>query len=340
MNLIDKFKTTRQAIKKADNILVVGHLRPDGDAIAACCAVLEILKTFKKKAWGFCSGNLPDFFNFLPNFYQINSSVKDLKNKINLDIDSENFLDFFDLIFVLDCGSLARTDLSKEIKRSREKKRPFIIEIDHHPAVDNYADLEIRQPLSASTTELIYDFYQFLDWPLNKDIANCLLTGIVADTGNFFYPNASAKSLKIAANLLTAGANLSKIVKQVVSNKNMTTFKLWGLAMERLQSHPNYSFACSVLTLNDLQAISNEAEEISETLSSIAGFLSNLAGVKATLLLHETAPGMIKGHLRSANPHINIAKLARLLGGGGHPQAAGFALAGKLIKTESGWQVK
>ncbi len=194
--------------------------------------------------------------------------------------------------------------------------------------------------MAASTTEIIYDISSFLNIDFNKNLSECLLTGIITDTGNFFYPNASAKTLKVAAQLLEKGANLSKIIKYVNTNKNIATFKLWGLAMERLTVHPNYDFAFSVLTLNDLESISSDWEEISETLSSIAGFLSNLANVKATLLLHETAVGMIKGHLRSSDPNVDVSILAQKLGGGGHPQASGFSIAGEIIKEKNNWQVK
>jgi bifunctional oligoribonuclease and PAP phosphatase NrnA len=327
MNLIEKFNLLSKKIEEANNILVVGHLRPDGDAISSCCAILEIAKMFKKEARAFCSGNLPNYLQFLPNF-----------NKISFSFLNNSLADF-DLMIVVDCGSLSRTNLSSEIKKSRIVKKPFIVEIDHHPAMDSYADLEIRQPLSASTTELIYEFFQSLNFSLNKNIAECLLTGIITDTGNLFYPNVSAKTLKISSDLMSSGANLSKITKHIASSQNMSRFKLWGLAMDRLEVNLKYDLAYSVLTLEDLKKISDDSEEISEILSSIAGFLSNLADVKFTLLLHETAPNMIKGHLRSSSPNIDISKLAYLLGGGGHPQASGFSLAGKIEKVNSNWTV-
>lgn len=336
MNKLEKYKTVENKIKDANRILVIGHLRPDGDAISSCCAILEIIKNFNKEVFSFCSGYLPEVFDFLPNFYNINSSISQLKKRANINERDENFLEKFDLIIVVDCGSLARTNLSKEIKKNNKS---YIIEFDHHPKVDNYANLEIREPLASSTTEVIYEFYSYLNLPLTKEIATCLLTGIITDTGNFFYPNASAKSIKIASKLLLGGANLSEINKQTKVYRNLATFKLWGLAMDRLQIHPNYNFAYSVLSLKDLQSISGDLDEINETLGSIAGFLVNLANVKATLLLYQTANNMIKGNLRSSDKSIDVSKLAKLLGGGGHPQAAGFSLAANLVRTKLGWKI-
>ncbi len=115
MKIEEKFNLFKDKIKESQNILIVGHLRPDGDAIASCCAIQEILKQFNKKGEIFCSGNLPGNFNYLPNYYQISSSIEDLKSKI--ECSQENIVECFDLIIVVDCGSLSRTNLSQEIKK-------------------------------------------------------------------------------------------------------------------------------------------------------------------------------------------------------------------------------
>ncbi len=334
----EKYKIFEERVKQAENILVIGHLKPDGDAISSVCAILEILKGLNSSSFGYCSGIIPKSFDYLANYYQIYNNQEGISNHIELNKD--NFLLSFDLLIIVDCGSIARTNFKKEILDSRQHKKPYIIEIDHHPLVDNYTDLEIRDNLAASTTEIIYDLCISLKIEINKALAECLLTGIITDTNNFFYPNASAKSLKISSHLLERGANLSKIIKQVSINRNLATFKLWALAMDRLEVHSKFNLAFSVLTLKDLQDIKADAEEINETLSSIAGFLSNLAKVKVSLLLHETSIDMIKGHLRSSSKETNISNLARYFGGGGHPQASGFAIAGKLEKINNSWQIK
>ncbi len=336
--LKEKYKIFEKRIQEAENVLVVGHLKPDGDAISSVCAILEILKKYNKKSLAYCSGIIPSNFDYLANYYKIYNDIEEINKYIELEKD--NFLLSFDLLIIVDCGSIARTNIKKEILNSRQYNKPFIIEIDHHPMVDDYADLKLRDILAASTTEIIYDLCISLEIEINKDLAECLLTGIITDTNNFFYPNASANSLKISAHLLEKGANLSKIVRQALINKNLATFKLWALAMNNLEVHPKYSLAYSILTLDDLKQVKADPEEISETLSSIAGYLSNLANVKASLLLHETSVGMIKGHLRSSDKKTNISHLARYFGGGGHPQASGFAMAGKLEKINNSWQIK
>ncbi len=130
-----------EQIKKSNNILIVTHDNPDGDAVSSACAMAEILESLKKNYLIYCLSQLHHQFNFLPQ-----------TEKFKTKLDYFNF----DLIITLDCGNLKRTNLTKQIK-SRTANQ-FIIEFDHHPKVENYANLEIRNPEAASTTEVLYDF--------------------------------------------------------------------------------------------------------------------------------------------------------------------------------------
>ncbi len=322
-----KYLVARKMIEKAKRVLLIGHIRPDGDAIASCLALSYLLNNLKKENKIVCLGNLPVYFNYLKNFNKIINS----KDKINLN--------YFDLIITLDCGSLSRTGLSEEILDLKNKGKIRLIEIDHHLSQASPADLEIRDSSKAATTELIYDLWQAFDLKLDKDVAEAILTGLITDTNNFFYPNASSETIFLAAKLLNKGANLNRIVRQVKKATNIYSLKLWGLAMERLSVHEEYNLAYSVLSKEDLKTLRIKEDELSETLSLIAGFLSNLANVKATLLLYDNDQGIIKGHLRSTNKKINVAKLANYLGGGGHSQAAGFITSGELVKSGSNWKI-
>jgi bifunctional oligoribonuclease and PAP phosphatase NrnA len=319
--------STKEIIYKSRRVLIIGHIRPDGDAISSCLALSYLLNKLQKEYELFCLDNIPPYFNYLKDFNKIKNKKKEVDFKT------------FDLVITADCGSLARTGCSEEIVTLKKNNKIKLIEIDHHLSNDSIADIELRDPSKAATTELIYELCQTFNFDINKDTAEAILTGLITDTANFFYPNASASTISLAAKLLNKGANLNKIVSQVKKGNNIKTLKLWGLAMERLSIHQKYNFAYSVLSKEDLKVLKIEENELNETLSFIAGFLSNLANVKATLLLYDSGNGMVKGHLRSANKSINVAKLANYLGGGGHSQAAGFIIKGELIKKENTWEV-
>lgn len=313
------FQKAYNLIKSSNNILVAIHEQPDGDALASASLMAEILSLFNKKYTLYCASRINGHYDFLPH-------LEELKNHYG-----ENFN--FDLIIVLDCGSLERTKLAKEILGRSTGQ--LVLEIDHHPKVKDYADLEIRDSASAATAEILYYFLKANGIKMNKNLANCVLTGILTDTGNFLYPATSPKTVNIASEMLADGAKLPQIMEHTWRNKSIASMKTWGKAMSRLKINPDYNLAFTILESKDVPAEVSEEE-----LEGMAGFLSNLNAVNGILLLRQLPDGRIRGSLRTARLDINVSKLARALGGGGHAKAAGFTIFGLLQKTENGWRIK
>ncbi|MFH0891794.1 MAG: bifunctional oligoribonuclease/PAP phosphatase NrnA [Candidatus Falkowbacteria bacterium] len=316
----EKFKLAWNKIQAANKILLVTHKKPDGDALGSICALSEILES-KKNYDAFCGDAPSAQFDFLPHIEKIRSD--------------RNSLDFFsyNLIVVLDCGGISRTGLEKEILNRRSGQ--YVIEFDHHPKMDDYADLEIRLPKSSSTAEVLHDFLKTNGIKPNKNVANCLLAGILIDTGNFLYPSTSDKTVKIGAAMLSAGARLPTIIENTWRNKNLPGMKFWGKAIDNLSVNKKYNFAYTVLTHEDIARSGATEEEF----DGIAGFLSNLCGVNGLLVLREEADGRIKGSLRTTHPTVDISKLAKILGGGGHAKASGFVMEGRIENAGQGWRV-
>lgn len=307
-------------IKSSNNILLTTHDAPDGDALSSACIMIELLEAMKKSYAAYCYDAPPSQFDFLP-----------CVEKIVSDKSKFNFSDF-DLIIALDCGGINRTKLAPKL--SSRSKSQIAIEIDHHPKLDDYADYELRDPQAAATTEVLYRFFKANDLKITKNIANCILTGILTDTGNFLYPSTSQETVKIASEMLKRGARLPQIMKNTWRNKSLTSMKVWGTAMSRLKINQKYNFAHTVLTLEDVRGVTEEEIE------GLSGFISNLHNVKGILLLREQPDGMLKGSLRTSRNDVNLTALAALLGGGGHRRASGFKIKGKLAETGEGWKVK
>lgn len=304
-------------IKQSNNILIATHEHPDGDAVASSCAMAEVLSLLGKKYRLYCYDKMNYQMDFLPH-------LDEFKN------DYEKF--DFDLIITLDCGSVERTRLEKEILN--RKKNQMVLEIDHHPKVKDYADLEIRDSQAAATAEILYYFLKANKIKINKNLANSILTGIMTDTGNFLYPSTSPETINIASEMLRFGARLPQIMENTWRNKSIASMKTWGKAMSNLQINKKYNLAFTVLRAEDVP------EEISEDeLEGMSGFLSNLDEVNGLMVLRQMPDGRIKGSLRTSKPNINISKLAQALGGGGHAKAAGFNVEGKIEKTKKGWQI-
>ena len=157
---------------------------------------------------------------------------------------------------------------------------------------------------------------------------------ILTDTGNFLYPSTSPETVNIASEMLIRGAKLPQIMENTWRNKSIASMKTWGKAMSELKINKKYNFGFTVLKSEDVPA-----EVTEEELEGMSGFLSNLSSVNGVMLLRQMPDGKIKGSLRTSNPKVDVSKLARILGGGGHAKAAGFSVEGKLEKTKEGWKI-
>lgn len=337
MDYQNKLKLAYQKIIASDNILLIGHLSPDADAISSLAAIIEILKNKNKNFYAFALGKKDGEYTFIPNENDINSVPPKSLNQ-------------FDLVIVFDCGSLSRTGIEREIKNSivirnssATKKFPFFIEIDHHEKIDDWSDLEIRRQDKASTSVIVHDLLKAGGEHLNKALSECILSGLMADTGCFLYSNSSAKAVALASKMLNHGASFNKILKATTKNSNLLSLKIWGRAIENLHFNQETGLASSGLTERELEELKNESEEkedlIADLFGVIVSFICSLKNVKVALLLREEH-GLIKGSLRTNDDNIDVAKIASKFGGGGHKKAAGFSLLGKLIQTENGWKVK
>lgn len=323
LNIINKFKTAYNKIKKAENILIVTHQRPDGDALASSCSMACLLKKLNIKFTIFCQDDPTSNYSFLPFINKITTRRPPI----------ESFFEY-DLIIILDCGNKQRTGIAEEI--SIRKSNQFCIEFDHHPKIDDYANLEIRLSSAAATTEILYYFFKINNIKITKNIANCILTGILTDTANFIYQSTSDKTAEIASKMLSYGARFPEIIEKTWRNKSLSSMKLWGNSLNNLIINKKYNLAFSILSLNEIKKYgSNE-----DIFDSLANFLGNLYGVKGVILLREEESGKIKGSLRSSHPSVDMSKLAIFLGGGGHAKAAGFFIDGKLKKEGDKWKIE
>ncbi len=322
---IYKYNQALATIRKAYNVLILVHERPDGDALASMCALSVLLDKLNIGYTLFSADPPSPAFSFLPNWEKITTERERVENK--------NFFQF-DLIILVDCACMSRSKLEKEIKH--RKSYQFVIELDHHPCREKQAsDLEIRFPQAAATTELIYYFLKHNQIKITKDLAECILTGILTDTVNFFHPSATKETIDIASKMLAKGAQFPKISKKIWQNKNVNAMRLWSVVLGNLRINPKYNIAFTVLTEKEMEKF----QEDEEVLESITNFLNNLKDVKAVVFLRQEKKGLIKGNLRTNHPRVNVAKLANHLGGGGHIKAAGFSLKGEIKKTTNGWKV-
>ena len=310
-----------EAINNSNHILLVSHEKPDGDTLGSSLALSQFLSQKGKQHKHFCLDKPASYFAFLPKIENIISDYK------LIDLSDH------DLIIAIDCGAIARTGIASDLLNLKGKT--IIVNIDHHQSNDNFGHYNLVVPNASSTSEIIYNFFILNKIPIDKYMATSLMTGILTDTMNFTNAITTQESLKAASDLLSLGARVNQIVTNLSQNKDLTALKLWGKILSRLEINHQKNFAYTVVTKEDLA----EAQIPLEAVDGLANFLSNLQDVDYILVLTQIDDETIKGSLRTTKDNIDVAKIAKDLGGDGHKKAAGFKIKGKLVKTGSGWEV-
>ncbi len=359
MELTPKQQIT-ELINKSQKILVLTHTNPDGDALGSLLALHLILQKLGKEVTAVSLDATPRFLGFLPSQDKIRhvfDGTKDFvvsvdcsqtkverlsykniieDNKLNIIITPKNGsfspddITFsygalkFDCIFVLDSPDLERLGSIYNQEAELFYETP-IINIDHHPGNDHFGRVNWVELTATSTAEILVSLLESLSREKNlidADIATCLLTGITTDTGSFQNGNTTPKSFTVAAQLIAAGARQQEIVQNIFKTKPLSTLKLWGRVLSKIQEDMSHKFAWSSVTSEDIAQEGAEAEETSGVVDEL---LKTIPNVDFALLLSERKGG-VHGSLRGIEKGINVADIARQFSGGGHELAAAFYL--------------
>ncbi|NTW26887.1 MAG: bifunctional oligoribonuclease/PAP phosphatase NrnA [Candidatus Moranbacteria bacterium] len=312
-----EFNTLSYIISKSEKILLFAHSGPDGDTSGSVLAFKEYLEMLGKHADISCVDPLP---LFLETLTQQTFTVPE-----HLDLKSYDA--------AIGCDSVERG--FQNILPSLPEKTATII-IDHHPDITITADVVIIDSRRSSACELVYEYLSSQSAHISKSIATYLMIGILSDTGNFQHANTSSRVMEISSDLMKKGASVSKIIEATFANKKLSTLKLWGRAFEKAKINPTNGLITTVLTKEDIEQCSASTEDIGQ----VASILNTVPGTKFSLVLSERDHDLIKGSLRSEEyKGVDVSEIAHLFGGGGHKLASGFEIHGKIIETQTGWEI-
>jgi bifunctional oligoribonuclease and PAP phosphatase NrnA len=313
-------KKAWELLNSSQNILLTTHENTDGDDLGSLLAILKVLRKEKKRVTAMVTGGIPKNLTFLPD-HQLVTEARTAKSEE---------LSEFDLLVTFGCGRLERTGL----KWFYGKKIP-IINFDHHPDNTKFGVVNIVDDSASSVAEITYHFLKTLDFTIEKDMATCLLTGIFTDTGGFKHANTSADALEAAADLLKKGARIDRIAQQTTGRKQPATIKAWAKGLENTRLDLEKRMVFSILTEEDLKDIGATDED----LEGFVELLNNIPQARFALLLRQDGE-VVKGSLRS-EPHkqVDVSRIAKSFGGGGHKLASGFKIKGKLVKENGAWKI-
>jgi bifunctional oligoribonuclease and PAP phosphatase NrnA len=297
-----------QALRSHDRFLVTTHENPDGDALGSLLAAKLALEQLGKDVEIALptEAPLPGEYEFMP--------LDGLLRAWPEDADTRVFL-------ALDCANESRIAEPAVLGRA-----PLVVDVDHHHDNSRFGKINLIVPEASSTGEVLRDVFRELDVRLTPEIAEALYIALVTDTGRFQYTNTTPKALRLAAELVEAGADVHRIFQGVYESVQFAKLKLLARALDRAQVYEGGAIVVSYLLRTDFTDV-GAAEPYSE---GIIDYLRAVEGAEMAVLIREPPRTGGQGpsrrvSLRSSVDELDVSAIARRSGGGGHRQAAGFS---------------
>lgn len=304
MSVLEQIK---ELIHKAKKILIMTHENPDGDAVGSSLGFMNGLKKLNKEV-DVVIPKINEMYSFLPGF-------DGLKTNVNPGD--------YDLCIALDSSDLERLGECKDLFQKIEDT----IVIDHHITNQNYGDANYVNAVASSTCQNIIVILAALDISIDKDIATCIYSGMLTDTGGFRY-NVQPETFEIAGMLLETGIDISRIYKILFDETTEARTRLLGRAINNLEILENGKVAFTYVTAKDMEELNNKDGDQ----ENIVNYGRNISGVEVSVFLREK-DGKYKVSMRS-NEYVDVSVISTMFFGGGHVKAAGFEIAETLEEAK------
>ena len=296
-----------EAIRGRERFLVTTHENPDGDALGSLLASHLALEALGKDSVMFLAGPapLPGEYRFLPLDGLLRELPADASERV---------------LLAVDCANESRLGADAAVLH----QAPYTVNIDHHHDNSRFGDVDLVDDAASSTGEVLRDVFRELGLELTPELAEPLYVALVTDTGRFQYANTTPKALRLAAELVEAGADVHKVFQGVYESVQFAKLKLLARALERAQVYEGGGLVVSYLLRDDFAEV-GAVEPYSE---GIIDFLRAVEGAHMAALIREPPRGGSPARrisLRASHDELDVSAIARASGGGGHRQAAGFS---------------
>ncbi len=349
-------------IDKSQSILLLTHAKADCDGLGSMISMYQVLQSLGKEVVAATNDPAPDNLSFLPSINVVQNSITSKnfvitldisgtplnkikyklaedKNSVNIvvtpskghfkpeDVSFDHEVGSFDLIMTFDTGNLEHLGPIYDQNSELFFKVP-IINVDHHASNTDFGTINLVDMVAASTTEVLLGLLEEMEKKyqkkyINEDIATLLLAGLITDTGSFQHANTSPHAMETAAKLLDRGARQQEIIKNIYKTKKLSTLKLWGSVLSKVETDPIYRLVWSSISKHDLEESGASSEE-SESI--IDDLLSNAPGAELIMLFKYNDEGFVSVSMRSTTNSVDVGKICQENGGGGHVRAAGFKM--------------
>ena len=297
---MDHLEQVLQEIGQRRHFLVTSHARPDGDAVGSALALSQILRIMGKTAEVVLGDIVPVIYKPLPFAETI--------------VHASRVSGSYDAAIILECDSLQRT-------RLHGLEQHFLINIDHHLSAKTYAQVNWIDPKAVATAEMIFRLALAAGVTITPEVATCLYTAVLTDTGAFCYSPTSACTFELAKSLVEHGADPGKIAQSVYFSSPASKMRLLGAALSSLQRDDAITWM--VVTRHDME----RCEALDEDCEGLVNYALGISGVEVAVFFRETAGDRVRVSIRSKGA-VNVSDIAEKFGGGGHECAGGFSTEG------------
>lgn len=296
-------ETIAGILRTAPDALIVCHVAPDGDCLGSSLALALVCERAGVRAVVGSADGVPEAYRYLPGSERILPAPPEGR---------------FGVGIAMECSTLDRAGtFAGALSQCRT-----LINVDHHLSNAGYGNIVYWDTSAAAVGEQIHQIIRAMGAEVTADVAQCLLTAIVTDTGSFRFPNTTPATLRLAADLMERGASVHAVVERVYETRSAGSLRLVGQALSRLTISPDGRVAWTAITPQMMQ----DAGALPEDTTGIVGMLRQIRGVKVALVF-EVTPAGIRASIRSRDgARSNV--IAEAFGGGGHQGAAGFTVPG------------
>jgi phosphoesterase RecJ-like protein len=288
--------------------MITSHIRPDGDGLGSGLALYWMLRGMGKDVDVVLRDRVPPAYRVLPG-----SELVLVQDDVSAD---------YDAAFIIECSDVNRPGLPS-------LKDRFVVNIDHHSTTDPFGDINWIDSTSAAVGEMVYNLCKALGLEVTKEIAECIYTALLTDTGSFHFSNTTERTLKIASELVRRGVEPARISQALFYSYPFSKIKLMGLVLSGIERDESGRIAWVTMD----RAMMYEAGASEEDSDGIVNQALSVDEVEAVAFFKELASGVYRVSLRSKGKY-NVAKVAETFGGGGHKNAAGCRIEGDLEEVK------
>jgi phosphoesterase RecJ-like protein len=298
-----------ELIESKHRFAITSHIRPDGDALGSSLGLYWLLRALGKEPEVIMHDPVPHSYEKLPGVDSV---------RVTQAVDRP-----YDAVFVIECSDITRPGLD-------DLEKQFVVNIDHHATTALFGTINWIDSTASAVGEMIYNLCKAIGVRPTKEIAECVYTALITDTGSFHYSNTTERTFKVASELVRAGVKPAKISQAVFSNYSWSKIELLSrvLSTARRDSSGRVAWLRQSIEMQDSSGATDEDGD------GFVNYPLSCGQVEAVVFMKESAPGVYRTSLRSKGD-VNVARIAERFGGGGHRNAAGCTLRGDWDEAES-----